>query len=283
MGKLIRREPSGGHNNFPSWFGLKMVQQCFPMILQYFDYCVPMISVRSPFHIMRFLSVKLPITLEAILENEIHFVALKAEKKITILDLGAGPARYWNTKSLSLLLKKNCSKLTLLDASDEFDNEDLARKIVLKRINGLVPKDLEKFDENEFDLVVALDVIEHLPKHEGYILLYHLDRIARFSSLVSTTTSFVWQPPANNNPYNAHISEWRVRELKTLGWKARNKGQTGFKFFYGPYAVQKYRGRNWLILEFIALSKILSYPFPRLAFLQIAIKRKKNLWIKIQK
>jgi hypothetical protein len=231
---------------------------------------------------MRFLSIKLPITLEAIVENEIWAVSLKASRKITVLDLGAGSAPYWRAKRLSQALVDKVVGLTLLDASSEFDNEEL-EGIILKRKNGLVPKDLEQIDENEFDLVLALDLIEHLPKHEGYALLYHLDRIAKFSSVISTPTGFAWQPPANNNRYNAHISEWRVKELKKLGWKARNRGQIGFKLFYGPYGVQKYKGLNWLILEFLALGKIITYPFPRLSFSQIAIKRKKNPWIKIQK
>jgi len=239
--------------------------------------------MRSPLHIMRFLSIKMPISLEAIIEHEINFVADTAKRKIKVLDLGAGSAPYWHAKSMSSSLVDKVLELTLLDASSEFSNEVISQKTILKRITGLVPKDLQNFGENEFDLVVAFDLIEHLPKHEGYDLLYHLDRIARFSSLVLTPTGFAWQPPAINNAYNAHISGWRTSELKALGWKARNKGQIGFKLFYGPYGFQKYKGGNWLILEFIALSKILSYPFPKLSFSQIAIKRSKNPWVKTQK
>jgi hypothetical protein len=39
---------------------------------------------------MRFLSIKMPISLEAIIENEINFVADTAKRKIKVLDLGAG-------------------------------------------------------------------------------------------------------------------------------------------------------------------------------------------------
>jgi hypothetical protein len=122
---------------------------------------------------------------------------------------------------------------------------------------GIVPADLNIIPTDSFDFVLAIDLIEHLTKDQGYLLLYEIDRISKGSSGLLTPNGFAWQPPSENNSYNAHISGWSHKEFNQLGWKI-NRGQIGFRKLYGPYAIQKYKGKSHLILEII----LLFFPYP---------------------
>ena len=145
----------------------------------------------------------------------------------------------------------------------------------MNRKLGILPEDLKLIPDNEFDFVIALDLIEHLTKSQGYLLLYEIDRVSTGFSALLTPNGFAWQPPSANNPFNAHISGWNSKDFRNLGWK-KTRGQIGIRYFYGPYAIQKYRGVSNFKLEMIALTKILSFFLPKLAFSLYVTKKVKN-------
>jgi hypothetical protein len=210
-----------------------------------------------------------------VLSNEIE-----PDKIIRVLDIGAGPAKYWNDKVLLDFFCKRKVEITLFDATEESGLASPSELISVSKIVGIAPNDLDTFGDSEFDLVIALDLIEHLTKEDGYSLLYQLDRLALKSSLIFTPNGFVWQPPSLNNPFNAHISAWKPRELRQLGWK-QQYGNVGFSFFVGPYGLLKYNSRVINLLNTLALP-IVRF-FPSLGFSFTAIKRQKNSWIKEQR
>jgi hypothetical protein len=228
---------------------------------------------------MRYVSTKLPINSEQVLAREIQKLSCQVEK-IAILDIGAGPGKIWEGAEFENLFDSQL-KVTLLDASNELLSMSNKTNQNLVRMTALIPRDLSKIPDNAYNCVIAFDVIEHLNKEDGYILLYEMDRIAKELSIILTPNSFVWQPPSINNPYNAHISGWKPQELSKLGWTIQ-RGQAGFKYFYGPYGLTKKKNPNWSILEIHAAMKILSYMFPRMSFSFLAIKRLKNKRIELQ-
>jgi hypothetical protein len=207
--------------------------------------------------------------------NECSRLQKNLHRPIKILDLGAGPGRYWKSEKLSEFLISTKSELTLFDATTEFDGEKFPDGALVNRKKGILPEDLKLISDNYYDFVLAIDLIEHLPKYQGYKLLYEIDRISAGSSGLVTPNGFVWQPPSRNNEYNAHVSGWTFNEFKSLGWN-EVRGQIGLRYLYGPYSLQKYKGKSNLKLEMIALAKILSFYFPRLSFSMYAQKKKKN-------
>lgn len=206
--------------------------------------------------------------------NEINYVLKKSgassNSTINILEIGPGRSDHYLKNYTYGAAKIN---LTLIDAFPEGLSQNIPHhiKVVIKK--GVAPADLNMFKADEFDLVICKHVIEHLDKSSGYLLLYEIDRIAKYSSMVTTPMGFVWQVPGNDNPYNAHLSGWTPSELKRLNWNSIY-GQTGPKYFFGPGAEPIVMNRGLLrILGFL-------YPvfqrFPNMCFAFTAIKREKN-------
>lgn len=95
-----------------------------------------------------------------------------------------------------------------------------------------------KFKKNQFDACVALDVIEHLPKKEGYRLIKDMEKIARKKIVLFTPNGFLNQP-SNNNQYQEHLSGWTAQEMKDLGFQVT--GVYGLKSLRGAKHELKYK------------------------------------------
>lgn len=200
--------------------------------------------------------------------------ALKQGEPLEVLDLGAGHAPYWFRGELRRFFVDTGSHLSLLDASSEFDipNES---NLQCKKITARLPEGASALEDDSYDYVIALDLLEHLTKSDGYLLLYEIDRISRYSSTIYSPNGFVWQPPATNNHFNAHVSAWTPREMKAMGW-VNVYGQVGPRMLFGSYGLPRFPKVPWFVREAIALLKVFSYRFPSLAFSFIATKRQKN-------
>jgi hypothetical protein len=156
--------------------------------------------MRDPRVLFRKLSTSLPISLSDLLRQQIKYLGKKSTR-LTILDLGAGSAHYWTD-----VLEEYPNiqfKLDLMDAAVIESSTCSLPNVHLSRIQGMIPTDLAAISDNSYDLVVAFDSIEHLPKNTGYFLLYEVDRIASSTSVIFTPNGFVWQPPSVNNSFNA--------------------------------------------------------------------------------
>jgi 2-polyprenyl-3-methyl-5-hydroxy-6-metoxy-1,4-benzoquinol methylase len=79
------------------------------------------------------------------------------------------------------------------------------------------------FDDNEFDLAVALEVLEHMPKTKGLFLVKELERIAK-RIIISTPTIFFSQSLYDGNRFQKHISIWHYNEFKQKGYIVRGVG-----------------------------------------------------------
>ena len=91
----------------------------------------------------------------------------------------------------------------------------------------LIEHDLRKFPlpfkSDEFDLATSLEVIEHLPKEDGVRLLEELERVSRMV-IVSTPNRFFRQDPYDDNPFQSHISRWRVSDFFGRGYSVYGAG-----------------------------------------------------------
>ena len=191
----------------------------------------------------------------------------KKDTVLRILDIGSGGAKYWE-KICST--EKTALDLVLFDPNRPKNLETLSKFSNVTHFPGEAPDDLSEFQSDDFDIVVAFDLIEHLSKENGYILAYEIDRLCRWTSLVFTPNGFVWQPPSANNKFNAHISGWTPGELRSLGWKP-SFGHTGFKWLFKSYGLPAYNRRVSRTLSYA--SALLVRKIPRIAFSFSAIKK----------
>ncbi len=161
---------------------------------------------------IKFVFSKFASPFSKIVEKEILLI-LRNSAQVSVLEIGPGPSEEWIS-----YLKKFPKKirLTLFDATPDLIHKDGSLNSNLDVIKGIAPQDLSDIETNTFDLVICKNVIEHMPKDVGYNLLYEIDRIARFASIIFTPNGFVWQPPSQNAPFNAHLSGWSTSELKDL-------------------------------------------------------------------
>ena len=177
--------------------------------------------------------------------------------RIRVLDVGGGTGRVWKE-----LLTCQCIELTIVDPwVPEGLHEDRANR----RICSTLAEASHRLEDQEFDYVFAIDVLEHLPRSEGYSFLYDLVRLSRKVAFVYTPNGFVWQPPSRNNRFNAHLSGWSVRDLKEAGF-TEIRGHTGLRTMYGSYAIPKIQ--RWTVLSVAAnlVGNLIVRLFPSKAF-----------------
>lgn len=79
---------------------------------------------------------------------------------------------------------------------------------------------LPKVPDAEYDLILCIEVLEHLPPEDGDRLLRHLRRTATHV-LVTTPDQPVHQHDLCSNPHETHLSWWSWRALRRVGAVAR--------------------------------------------------------------
>lgn len=76
---------------------------------------------------------------------------------------------------------------------------------------------LREVGDNAYDIVLAIDILEHFTKPDGLKFLAELKRVAKQAVLVSTPKEFHSQE-IEANPYENHRSHWTDEELKHEGY-----------------------------------------------------------------
>ncbi|MFX0139434.1 MAG: class I SAM-dependent methyltransferase [Candidatus Hodarchaeota archaeon] len=141
-------------------------------------------------------------------------------EKIKILDMGCGPGHTFN----NIHNKKNFSYSCGLDIG--------VWNIIKAKKNGFYDDYIIgdarfiPFRKNFFDLVLCLEVIEHLPKEEGKKLIQNLKHFAR--DCILSTPSFFYQ--ITESARFGHQSYYTKTELELYGFKVRG---IGVKFLFG--------------------------------------------------
>ncbi len=188
------------------------------------------------------------------------FEDLSPNSSIRVLDIGAGGAQYWT--ELGENPQFPSTRLTLMDAATTVGPEQVG-SIRISRLRGFAPVDLNQFEDNSFDLVIAFDLIEHLSRSDGYQLVYEMERISKNAIGIFTPNGFVYQPPAPNNPFNAHIAGWVPKDFEDLLFQ-HQFGHVGFKRFFGPYAARK--ASSFVPGILLTLMDLVAANFPKKCF-----------------
>ncbi len=136
----------------------------------------------------------------------------------SVLDLGCGPDS--PIKYCNILYSVG------VDAFEPYIKTSRDKKIHNKyKLANIADLD---FEHNSFDAVVLIEVLEHLPKQEGEILLKKIETWARKKVIVSCPNGYLPQNDMSHNPFQIHRSGWNVNEMKKQGYKAY--GMAGLKF-----------------------------------------------------
>lgn len=205
----------------------------------------------------------------SVIAREVLRLGAESNDPITILDLGFGSGAHWGGVQLP-----DEVKITAIDASPDWVAsavEPKPHEVVI----GVVPKTLESIPNGSYDIVMAFDPIEHLPKHEGYMLLYEMQRISRSMAVIYTPNGLLWQPPSPDNEWNAHISGWIPRELRNRGW-TEILGWRGARWMVGPYSRSRLSPRSKLgrfAADAMAAASRPAIASPRLSYSFTAIVR----------
>jgi len=112
----------------------------------------------------------------------------------------------------------------------------------VKRLNELLPA-------RRFDACVALDVIEHLTKEDGWRMAEAIERLASRKVVIHTPNGFVPQH-SHDGDLQEHLSGWQVEEMRSRGYRVR--GMYGPKSLRGEYHRIRYRPQVlWLLVSFM--------------------------------
>ena len=108
----------------------------------------------------------------------------------------------------------------------------------------------ELFPDRRFDACVALDVIEHLPKEDGWRMLESMERLAKRRVVIFTPNGFVPQQ-SKDGDLQEHLSGWTTPEFSGRGFRVF--GMCGPKSLRGEYHVIKYKPRPlWALASLLA-------------------------------
>jgi hypothetical protein len=107
----------------------------------------------------------------------------------------------------------------------------------------------ESFKERQFDACVALDVIEHLTKEDGFRLLESMEKLATRRVIVFTPNGFVPQH-SQQGDLQEHLSGWTAEEMRSRGYRVR--GMYGPKSLRGEYNRVKYWPRIFWVFVTLA-------------------------------
>ena len=153
---------------------------------------------------------------ESFLDIVLKFVPLKAK---SILDIGCGRG----IVGAIVKIYRDPPKLVGLDIYDPYIS--FCRNLGI--YSAIVKHNLQAFpypfQRNEFDVVIGLEVIEHLPKSLTSRMLCELERIAP-RVIISTPNFFFKQPLYDDDPFQNHLSRLSIQDFKVRGYNVFGVG-----------------------------------------------------------
>lgn len=182
----------------------------------------------------------------------------------TVIDLGCGKSSPINFFSHEL-------KYSLgIDSHLASIQESMKTKIHNEYLMADILEACIRIPNNSFDCALALNVIEHLEKGDGEKLIKEMERIARKKIIIYTPNGFLKQNVFEDNPFQKHLSGWRAKEMKKMGFNLY--GMCGLKTLKKEFGEIKYKPR--LFWKFISsLSQILTYYFTDFSFMILCVKK----------
>lgn len=107
------------------------------------------------------------------------------------------------------------------------------------------------YKNKSFDVVMALQVLEHLEKNESLKILDKLEKIAKKQVIVSMPIGKTYHPPADGNILQLHKSGFLPSELKDRGYKVIKMGRKEIEGETG--LINKFNNNIWKKLIYLLI------------------------------
>jgi hypothetical protein len=149
---------------------------------------------------------------------------------------------------------------------------NLLKNDVKKEYDNLVCCDARylPFREKSVDVVLMLEVLEHMGKDEAIKVLNYIEKVAKIGIIVSTPVGWYHQEAMYGNPFEEHKSAFIPSELRDLGFKVYGYG------FRSRNAQGKPLRHGSLNRIFFSLSSVIAFPIllkaPEFAERMVALK-----------
>lgn len=198
-------------------------------------------------------------------ETRINQVIQRGDCK-TALDIGCGHSSQLTRFRPALHTVGLDGFQEALDKSRSLEQHD---DYILADILTLDPGEILKRNEGRaFDLVVLMDVIEHLTKREGFELLEKCDRLSCKYIIITTPNGFLEQGPEFGNEYQRHLSGWFPHDFQGLGYKVH--GTFGTKLLKGYAGRPRYDfpgvGKcDWVLARLLGIKNRTRWAFSLMA------------------
>ena len=196
--------------------------------------------------------------------------SLRCEK---ILDLGCGP-------DSPIKYAKNCKFSLGVDGFNEYiikaKTNNTHSEYKVSNFQNL------NFSKNEFDCILLIDVIEHMPKDEGYKLIQKAKKWSK-KIIINSPNGFIKQDSLDGNPLQEHLSGWTESDMSDLDFRCY--GLAGLKFLRKEVdnntmgddllvTIRYYPKIFWFMIS--AFSQIFTYRVPCIAFSIFSVWEKSN-------
>jgi len=204
------------------------------------------------------------VALSRLLHTSVYCLQKELQGCESVLDLGCGP-------SSPLQYCKNIKYSIGVEAFPKYLEESKKKRIHTEYLG----KKIEEltFPNNNFDAVVMIEILEHLPEKVGLETLARAERWAKKKVIISSPNGFVPQKEIDNNPLQKHLSGWDFQKMKNLGFKSY--GLAGLKFLRQEVqndtmgedlttSIRFWPKPLWFVVA--ALSQLATYYIPSLAF-----------------
>jgi hypothetical protein len=133
-------------------------------------------------------------------------------KPTRILDVGCGFGKYGFCAREILETWKHIEPQ--IDAIEGFEPYigELQRLVYNKILIMDAIEGLKLCDDKSYDLVLAIDILEHFTKEGGYVFLRELKRVGK-TVIISTPKLVLDQGPLFENNYEIHKTQWNKNEI----------------------------------------------------------------------
>lgn len=122
--------------------------------------------------------------------------------------------------------------------------------------------------EKSFDVVMAMDLIEHLNKTDGEELLRIMERLARKKVIIYTPNGYLEQGEEYGNPWQRHLSGWTADEMLERGYRVTGWG--GLKSLRPQFIITRKPRIVWRFIQ--SLTQLYAISHPAHAFQILCVK-----------
>jgi predicted SAM-dependent methyltransferase len=153
----------------------------------------------------------------------------------TVLDIGAGiaPMRFFTPKLYHIILEPFIEYVQILRYKYQHNNKYLVIHI------GNTIEYLKCFGDRSIDSIFMLDVIEHMSKEDGLLVIKECERIAKNQVVIFTPLGFAKQDCENDDRDPWGLSGVKVQQHRS-GWTLQD-----FDKSYDFFIAEKYHSTNW--------------------------------------